>query len=117
MKESIVSIIQWHTETFPDADLAGQKAKFEEELNEYNEAVTMEELADMYIVACGIARFDSVAALEYFAVVFKALMTWQIVGAKGVLEQCIDRKMEKNRKRVWKKQDNGSYHHTNKESE
>ena len=30
MKESIASIIQWHTETFQDATLENQKAKFEE---------------------------------------------------------------------------------------
>lgn len=113
MSETIETIAKWHKETFPDATIDGQKAKFEEELKEYNEAVNMQELADMFIVACGIARFDSVAALEFFAVVFKALCTWKIIGAWGVLQTVIDDKMSKNRKRVWNKTDDGRYHHQN----
>lgn len=115
MKESITSIIQWHTETFPDATLEDQKAKFEEELNEYNEDCTMLELADMFIVACGIARFDSITALEYFAKVNSKLRSWRRLGVQCAFSHVIDEKMEKNRKRTWKKQDNGAYHHTNKE--
>lgn len=111
MKETVKSIIEWQEMAFPDATLEGQKIKFKEELEEYNEDVTMQELADMFIVACGIARFDSIVALEYFAVVFKALSEWKIVGAWGVLQEVVNEKMEKNRKRTWKKQDNGAYHH------
>lgn len=113
MKETILSIAKWHEETFKDANLDGQKAKFEEELAEYNEAVNMQELADMFIVACGISRFDSVVALEYFAVVFKALASWKVVGACAVLQTVIDEKMAKNRKRIWNKTGNGTYHHEN----
>lgn len=113
MKETIETIIKWHRDTFADGTLEGQKAKFEEELNEYREDKTMLELADMFIVACGIARFDSIAALEYFAVVFKALLEWKIVGAWGVLQEVLNTKMKKNRKRVWNKSGNGTYHHEN----
>ena len=113
MKETIDTIIQWHKETFPDATLEGQQVKFEEELNEYNEEKNMQELADMFIVACGIARFNSVVALEYFAVIFKTLRTWKVLGVVGVLQVVIDEKMEKNRKRVWNKTSNGTYHHEN----
>lgn len=113
MKETIDTIIAWHKNTFKDANLEGQKAKFDEELAEYNEAVNVQELADMFIVACGIARFDSVIALEYFAVVFKALASWKILGAVGVLQTVIDEKMVKNRKRIWNKIGNGTYHHEN----
>lgn len=113
MKETIDTIIAWHKQTFPDATLDGQKAKFNEELTEYNEAVNMQELADMFIVACGIARFNSIVALEYFAVVFKALCTWKIIGAWGVLQTVVDAKMQKNRKRVWNKTAEGTYHHEN----
>lgn len=111
MKEDIRTIIKWHEETFPDATLDGQRTKFEEELNEYRQDKTMMELADMFIVACGIARFDSIAALEYFSVVFKALLEWKIIGAWGVLQEVVNTKMAKNRKRVWAKTDEGTYHH------
>jgi hypothetical protein len=54
-----------------------------------------------------------VVALEYFAVIFKALRTWKILGVIGVLQVVIDEKMEKNRKRVWNKTAEGTYHHEN----
>jgi hypothetical protein len=111
MKENIKTIIEWHEQTFPDATLDGQKAKFEEEIAEYNESVCMEELADMFIVACGIARFDSVAAIEYFVAVFQGLLSWKTVGAYMLFKITIDEKMAKNRKRKWNKANNGSYHH------
>ena len=115
MKETIDTIIKWHKETFPDATLDGQKVKFEEELNEYREDKTMLELADMFIVACGVARFDSIIALEYFAVVFRTVKDWKFISAGGVLQEVVNTKMEKNRKRVWAKTGEGSYHHTNEE--
>lgn len=111
MNETIDTIIAWHKKTFPDATLEGQKAKFEEELNEYNENTTLQELADMYIVACGIARFDSIVAVEYFAIVYKALMDWKTIGSVELVKQIVNKKMEKNRKRVWKKTGPGQYHH------
>ena len=93
--------------------MEGQKSKFEEELNEYNENTTLQELADMFIVACGIARFDSIVALEYFAIVFKALKDWKTVGCVALFQEIVNNKMEKNRNRVWNKTGNGIYHHKN----
>lgn len=114
MKESIKSIIEWQEKTFPDATLEGQIKKFNEEYGEYHIACPdMRELADMYIVACGIARFDSVVALEFFSVVFQILHSWNTVGAVYVFKEIIDEKMEKNRKRIWKKTGDGIYHHKN----
>lgn len=111
MSETILSIAKWHEETFPDATLDGQIEKFYEELNEYNEETNLQELADMFIVACGISRFDSVVALEYFAVVFKALLDWKTFGCRVLLQTVIDEKMQKNRRRTWGKTANGTYHH------
>lgn len=114
MKETVASIIEWHTKTFPDATLEGQINKFKEEYDEYkSEFQTKQELADMFIAACGIARFDSVIALEFFAVVYQILHEWSIIGAIYVFKGLIDDKMEKNRRRVWEKTKNGLYHHKN----
>ncbi len=63
MKETILSIAKWHEQTFPDTDLQGQLAKFQEETDEYAEDESLAELADMFIVACGMTRFDNMAAL------------------------------------------------------
>ena len=76
MKETIKSIIEWHEQTFPDATLEGQLEKFEDERVEYGESESLEELADLFIVACGIARFDYVVALRAFWFVEKVLDIW-----------------------------------------
>lgn len=114
--ESVLSIAKWHEETFPDCELADQLTKFDEESKEYEESNSMEELADMFIVACGIARFDSVIALEYFAEVYKLLKKWKRIATVSVFHMVIDEKMKKNRSRVWEKTPLGNYHHTNTEA-
>ncbi len=102
MKESIKSIIEWHETTFPDATLKGQIEKFMAEWREWEQDRDISELADMFIVACGIARFNSVLALDYF---------WEIshIGTEG-LSEAINKKMEINRQRKWNFQ-NGQYQH------
>ena len=113
MSESIKTIIQWHEKTFPDATLDGQLEKFVEEEGEYNENPNLIELADMYIVACGIARFDSILALKYFAKVRRKLNNriWVRCGGNGVFQMVVEDKMKKNRNRVWGKSGDGVYHH------
>lgn len=108
MKENIASIIQWHTETFPDATLEGQLKKFEDEEKEYEEAdekdvlakSTLMELADLVIVACGIARFDLLEGLY----AFESALHWidkcscfDIIDVSNAVKE----KMQINRKRKW----------------
>lgn len=100
MKETIKSIILWHEQTFPDATLEGQIEKFDDELSEYGESECLEELADLFIVACGIARFDNVSALVAFERVCEILKLWRVNYGKPVpLQMAIDNKMKINRKR------------------
>lgn len=114
MKESIQSIMEWHAKTFPDATLEGQVRKFMKERKEYWQSRSLDimELADMFIVACGIARFHLLAALSAFAQVYeethKTFNSQYITPEK--LEVAIDEKMEINRKRKWNF-DNGLYQH------
>lgn len=62
--ELAVEITEWHLNCFPDATLDGQLLKLEEELREWKEAVTVEdsgkELADVFIVCCGLSRWHSI---------------------------------------------------------
>lgn len=115
MNETIQSIIEWHTKTFPDATLAGQKAKFDEEITEYEKANTPTdiafEMADLFIVACGIARFDNIQGMAYMALVWHAYSHSFL--AQSDFENALKHKMEKNRKRVWNKTAEGTYHHEN----
>lgn len=115
MKETILSIAKWHEETFPDETLEGQTEKYYEEYDEFCSANTEEnmisELADTFIVVCGIARFSAMDALFYFHEIDHELGISNI--SFEDLSSAIDKKMKKNRKRVWVKSGEGHYHHEN----
>lgn len=118
MKESIESIARWHRETFPDATLLTQLEKFKEETQEWHNSqhITDEgiivgdisELADMFIAACGIARFNRIDAIFNFMYVADELENSTYASID--LEQAIDAKMEINRARKWNNKD-GYYKH------
>ncbi len=114
MKETIDTIRKWHKETFPDANLKGQITKYAEETCEYmyRDLNDLSELADMVIVCAGIMRFNrrlgSIFLQNTYAI------CWEI-GEYDMTElwDAVQKKMEKNRKRVWNKTGNGTYHHEN----
>ena len=109
--ETIKNIIEWHEQTFPDATRYGQLLKFKEKAKEYHDTHNPDELVDMFIVACGMARFSNILAMQYFGMVYQFLCLTDIkVREFGML---VERKMEKNRKRVWNKVGSGIYHHKN----
>lgn len=123
MKESILSIAQWHKDTFPDATQDGQRLKWMEEKREWKESLRpvtkdlvcgdVKELADMFIVACGLTRFSDAEAMFCFSSVVRELCS--SLFATSDLEKAIDKKMERNRARIWEKTSQGNYHHTNEE--
>lgn len=104
--ETMTSIVEWHTKTFPDATLEGQREKFKEEFQEYLDAIgtdgEQKELADMFIVACGISRFTSSEDLF-------SLIECRVDDAKE-FQKIVTEKMKLNRKRKWDK-GNGEYKH------
>jgi hypothetical protein len=58
-----IDIMNEHREVFPNANKATQALKYLEELVEFNDATTneerLDELCDVFIVGCGMNRFDS----------------------------------------------------------
>lgn len=111
-QELAEKISEIHAQLFPDATLNSQIEKFEEEYEEAEYAAkvqqsneeTKNELADLFIVACGIKRFS-----EPLFIVLQA----------GLVKDCPDRqeyaeaivnKMNKNIKRKWNNK-NGLYKH------
>lgn len=114
MAETIDTIIAWHKQTFPDATLDGQIRKYQEELREWEESQYEDtsELADMFIVACGIARFDLAQGLIYMADLYDQFVGNDSIGVDKVMSK-VENKMAKNRKRVWNKTADGTYHHEN----
>lgn len=109
--ETIYTIMRWHTETFPDATLWGQLDKYQEEQNEWIDSnySDISELADMFIVACGIARFDLQEGFFHIADVFNWYASAEELQLSG-LEEAVNKKMEINRQRKWNK-GNGEYKH------
>ena len=104
MTETIETIMQWHRETFPNATLEGQLQKFDNEVKEFWECELLSEdaateLADCFIVACGIARFNNVEAIKAFSFVVGYLLNDKEL--TQMFNIAIDKKMAINRKREW----------------
>jgi len=115
MKETIKTIMDWHEQTFPDATLEGQINKYAEETNEFLNTdghKDLLELADMVIVCAGIMRFSRGVGSCFLQNTY--VICWEI-GEYDMTElwDAVETKMEKNRKRVWNKTGNGTYHHEN----
>lgn len=104
-------IKKWNEETFPDATLGEQLEKLEEEINELCNAKEFEdkrkELADVFIVLGGLRRWKSLVGNSQENQLTKDMPQ---IGLVDLLIK-IEEKMEINRKRVWKKSGNGTFHH------
>lgn len=114
--EDIATIIQWHKDVFPEACFEGQAKKWEEEYGEFLTARThkdtaemVSELADLFIVACGIMRFNLIQGCQRMLLWNELRYThgW----ALSTCEEAINKKMKKNRARKWEYMGNGNYHH------
>lgn len=110
MKETIKSIIEWHETTFPDATLEGQVEKFKKERQEWLDSneKDISELADMFIVACGIMRFGRTESAICFGCVGSFLRYSDFTDSD--FRKAVDKKMEINRQRKWNFE-NGQYQH------
>lgn len=121
--EFIERVRDTHQKLFPDVTLMSQIAKFDEKYDEMLEATKhiaeepdkfLEELADMFIVACGITRFNE--ALGYC--LCKSIVDDFIYKEDDKGNNCLSEltikvieKMNKNIKRVWSKTADGNYKH------
>ncbi len=107
------SIKIWHEKTFPDATLAGQLAKLEEEICEFlkvgkkDKAALFEEIADILIVCAGLRRFDSKIGIS----TENNYLNNATLDILSVIDLAIIQKMNKNRKRKWEKTEDGRFHH------
>lgn len=104
-------IVKLHSELWPDVTLDGQLAKFDEEHNEYKQALygteeSLYELADMIIVSAGIARFDYTYAMGLLSD-----MLYTAEFSISDIWEAVEKKLEKNRNRKWGKNKEGLYHH------
>lgn len=112
MNETINTIIKWHRNALPDATLNGQIKKYAEETCEFVSAKKkdrLDELADMVIVCAGIIRFNKQLGRIF-------LQNTYIIAAEydydmTELWHAVDKKMKINRMRVWKKTEDGRFHH------
>ena len=108
-------ILKWHIDTFGDCDEKSQWLKLLEELKEFETSKSLddktEECADIVIVSYILkARFNN----RFGEILIKEL-----------LEECdmfevepfVEKKMKRNKERVWKKVSNGTYHHEESEKD
>lgn len=105
----ILNILLWNIKTFPKLTKISQFKKFSEELEEMlkcenNTKEYYEELADCYIVAYGMFRFD-------FRLALYLIRTCNFYNQnRKFTKQKIKEKMKINKKRLWG-YSNGVYHH------
>lgn len=89
--------IDWNKTALPDNDLKSQYKKIEEEIIEYisapNKKEKCKEAADIFVSAVGLFRFC----------------------IKDLDEVEVSAKLEKLKRRSWKRQLDGTYHHDNEE--
>lgn len=112
-----------HRELFKDVTLMSQITKYSEEYNEMKEATKYidenpeafyEELADMFIVACGILRFnEALGKCLCKSIVDDFIYKRNDKGEDYLYELTskVIEKMNKNIKRVWSKTKDGNYKH------
>ena len=112
-----------HQELFKDVTLMSQITKFSEEYNEMEEAIKhiddnpeafYEELADMFIVACGILRFNEALGkclCKSIVDDFTYKKDEEGNDYLSVLTTKVIEKMNKNIKRVWSKTKDDCYKH------
>lgn len=114
IRMELENIREWNKKTFPDATLAGQLMKLEEEINEFcmakKDKKQDEELADVFIVLGGLRRWNSRIGAYYE----NTLLEDMTLLTMHKLYNSIKHKMEINRKRVWKKSGDGKFHHKKK---
>lgn len=113
--EEMEKIKKWNEKTFPDATMAVQLLKLEEELREFTETKTQKEqtkeLADVFIVLGGLKRWDCLIG----NFIRNRLLDDTPVCVLKMILKAIRRKMDVNRKRTWKKSSDGRFQHSNKE--
>ena len=114
--ETIDSVIAWHRETFPNATASGQLDKWEEEYTEFRDACRcgttyeqIDELVDLFIVACGIMRFNTETGCYKLAHCCELRRLHRFY--MPTFYERLNAKMAKNRARKWEYTGDGNYHH------
>lgn len=114
--ETIDSVMAWHRKTFPNATANGQLNKWDEEYAEFRDACRhgtileqIRELVDLFVVACGIMRFNTEAGCM-------KMLHWCELRKEHAfflptVREELNKKMRKNRARKWEYLGNGNYHH------
>ncbi len=113
--ELYLEVTDWQHNTFEDTGLSKQIAKLAEEMAEYEEAEdqdhALQEIADVYISACGLGETlynavlsEIICMLDDWGIAFRRM--------EEVLIEAVQAKMKINRSRTWVKGENGVYRHT-----
>lgn len=109
-------ITEWHKATFPNATLASQLVKFNEEINELDisEDKREKELADVVIVAIVLfnrfnCKIGFLAINSFINQLLGSIMN--PVEAQQYINRLVNEKMEINSKRTWEETASGEYRH------
>lgn len=103
-----------HKQLFTNANGQSQCAKYEEEFGEFSRANNttdiMKELADMFIVACGIRNFYPAIGNSILGYIVDKVLSKDEKVQQILVKEICD-KMNKNQERVWNEVEKGYYKH------
>lgn len=112
VNDLILDVQAIHEVLFPNATLASQIAKYEEESEELQLAYSLEnvfeEFADVFIVACGIRRFSLILGTDLLKQIIDSVKHHD---DKITLMKAVCKKMNKNQTRDWGEASSGYYKH------
>lgn len=111
MKKLMQDIAKWHKETF-DTTREAQLIKLAEEVNEAHNSSNRDEwfkeMADVFFVLAALVyRYKDMTA----NVLLHTLWTVNDNESQKRIYDELSKKFEKNKKRIWVKQPDGTYHH------
>lgn len=111
MKKLMQDIAEWHKETF-DTTREAQLIKLAEEVNEAHNSSNRDdwfkEMADVFFVLAALVyRYKDMTA----NVLLHTLWTVNDNESQKRIYDELSKKFEKNKKRIWVKQPDGTYHH------
>lgn len=111
MNDLMKDIAVWHKETF-DTTFEAQLIKLAEEVKEAHDAKTKEEwhkeMADVvFVLSALIYRYDDMTSKAIYSTMWMVLEE----NDRRAIKRELIAKFEKNKKRIWVKMPDGTYHH------
>lgn len=101
MKETMFDIIKWHKETFPVSTEQELEDKIDALIDKEEIYESFDELAELYILGCGLMRFNHWKGLSIMHLVLDLIGIQEAYGNWWEhLQEVVEKKMNEKRNRI-----------------